>query len=176
MASAPSPALLPPPPPTNSSSSAAASFPIIVAYGSACSLLALAAFLAWRCVRRASVRSAAAADASFRPASYRLRSEHLSRAGHALAILALTFAWFAASVTLSLVNKFVYSIWKGGIKLPLFFSLTHLTVKGLLMFGVVFKCGLGRRALPRPGWRAMLTTFGPIGVRGRSGQWLGRWH
>ena len=78
-------------------------------------------------------------------------------------VVALALLWYGCSVSLSLANKFVYTIWRGGFHFPLLVALVHMTVKG--MGTLIIYYGFGYiRPLPKLRrdvfWKCMV----PIGV------------
>lgn len=77
-------------------------------------------------------------------------------------VCSLVLGWYSVSVTLVLFNKWVLSSWmEGGLKFPIFYTLTHMFFKGVfsLTYLVCVRC----QPLPAVSWRTVrMATF--IGV------------
>ncbi|CAJ1431374.1 unnamed protein product [Effrenium voratum] len=53
-----------------------------------------------------------------------------SRAAEALGISSLVLGWYSVSITLVLLNKWVMMSWRGGLPFPLFYTMSHMVLKG----------------------------------------------
>lgn len=72
----------------------------------------------------------------------------------ALEICSLTLGWYSTSITLVLLNKWVLSSWMGGgLDFPIFYTMTHMVLKGLfsLLYILVFRC----RSAELPSWKTL---------------------
>eukprot|EP00439_Symbiodinium_sp_Y106_P085033 s683_g27.t1 len=62
------------------------------------------------------------------------RARPNSRAAAALLICSLVLGWYSVSITLVLLNKWVMKSWRGGLNFPLFYTMSHMVLKGFFSF------------------------------------------
>eukprot|EP00434_Breviolum_minutum_P015763 symbB.v1.2.013888.t1/scaffold997.1/size145858/7 len=58
------------------------------------------------------------------------RAKPESRVVEALLICSLVLGWYSVSITLVLLNKWVMTSWEGGLPFPLFYTMSHMMLKG----------------------------------------------
>jgi solute carrier family 35 protein C2 len=66
---------------------------------------------------------------SLGPGNQKSAQSRISLQRKALSVAALTFAWYAVSITLSIYNKWLMSEFDGGFKYPLLATSVHMTLK-----------------------------------------------
>jgi len=62
------------------------------------------------------------------------RSKPDSRAVQILLVASLVLGWYSVSITLVLLNKWVMKSWRGGLHFPLFYTMSHMVLKGFFSF------------------------------------------
>lgn len=69
------------------------------------------------------------------------RAKPDSRVAEALLICSLVLGWYSVSITPVLLNKWVMTSWKGGLPFPLFYTMSHMILKGCFaLFYLLVTC------------------------------------
>eukprot|EP00929_Paragymnodinium_shiwhaense_P039403 TRINITY_DN20687_c0_g1_i2.p1 TRINITY_DN20687_c0_g1~~TRINITY_DN20687_c0_g1_i2.p1 ORF type:complete len:370 (-),score=65.91 TRINITY_DN20687_c0_g1_i2:151-1260(-) len=82
----------------------------------------------------------------------RLNARHVVQQAQWIATLVLS--WYSLSITLTLFNKYILSMWNGGLKMPIFYTMSHMFNKGV--FALLYITFMREGPRPEVSWQCLL--------------------